>query len=219
MKEYYTLYDERYKAVYAAGAERWGHDPEDEELTDELTKWVKKHALSGKHVIEYAAGEGAGGYILSSLGCDYTGIEISKAACEKAWKLLSGFPRARIITMDMVKQRAESDFYDAALDSMGLHMLITDEHRRAYLKNVFDSLKKGAPAFFFHECYLETSKEERTVSETGQTVLLSRLPARPKTKPDYIAEFEEAGFIVDEFINIGESRKCIYAASIHVHKP
>ena len=240
MKEYYTRYDERYKAVYAAGAERWGHNPKDEELTHELTQWVNKYALKGKRIIEYAAGEGAGGYVLCSLGCDYTGIEISEAACEKARSLLSGFPHARVIAMDMVKECAQADAYDAAFDSMGIHMLITDAHRKAYLKNMFTSLKKGAPAFFFHECYLEdaysgsvdsldewaeitksdySSKEERTVQETGQTVLLPRLPARPKNKQDYIKEFEDAGFIVDEFINIGESRKCIYAASIHVHKP
>ena len=109
-----------------------------------------------------------------------------------------------------------------------------------YLKNVFSSLKSGAPAFFFHECYREDAysgkvsslsewasitktdyeiPEERTIGETGKTVLLPRLPARPKNKQDYIKEFEEAGFIVDEFIEIGESRKCLFAASIHVHKP
>ena len=96
MNEYYTRYDARYKAVYEAGAERWGHDPKDTELTQELTKWVNLHALKGKNIIEFAAGEGAGGYVLSSLGCIYTGVEISPAAVKKAEALLSPFKNASL---------------------------------------------------------------------------------------------------------------------------
>lgn len=240
MNEYYALYDARYQSVYEAGADRWGHDPNDPELTRALTEWVQKYSLSGKHVIEYAAGEGAGGYVLSSLGCRYTGVELSKAAVKKAEALLAPFKNARLLVMDMVKERAEESFYDAAFDCMGIHMLITDEHRRKYLKNVFSALKSGAPALFFHECHTPdaysgpvssladwvkitgtdySAPEERSIGQSGKTVSLPRLPARPKNKRDYISEFEEAGFTVDEFIDLGDSQKCLYAATISVHKP
>lgn len=55
-KPYYTSYENRYKAVYAAGAERWGPSPEDGELNTVLTDWVKKNKLTGRSIIEFACG-------------------------------------------------------------------------------------------------------------------------------------------------------------------
>ena len=37
---YYTAYERRYRAVYAAGAKFWGHTPDDAELCAVLERWV-----------------------------------------------------------------------------------------------------------------------------------------------------------------------------------
>jgi len=46
-----------------------------------------------------------------------------------------------------------NEMYDAALDVMGLHMLVTDGDRTAYLRNALQCLKPGAPMLFFRESY------------------------------------------------------------------
>ena len=83
--------------------------------------------------------------------------------------------------------------FDAALDVMGFHMIITDADRRSYLGNMFRSLRPGAPAFFIHESYREEAysgpvasfadwerisgsdysiPQERQIGDTGKTVLI-----------------------------------------------
>jgi len=49
--------------------------------------------------------------------------------------------------------------YDAALDMMGLYMLITDSDGKNYYKNAFSCLKSGAPMLFFREFYRESAYE------------------------------------------------------------
>ena len=64
MKEpYYKVYEKRYKAVFSAGVERWGHSPDNKVLYNALKLWVEKNNLQGKSIIEYACGEGACGVI------------------------------------------------------------------------------------------------------------------------------------------------------------
>ena len=41
MKPYYKKYEQRYQAVYAAGADLWGYTPENEDLNQVLTQWVQ----------------------------------------------------------------------------------------------------------------------------------------------------------------------------------
>jgi len=48
VEPYYTAYENRYQKVYEAGAERWGHSPDDEELISTLTAWVEENQLKGK---------------------------------------------------------------------------------------------------------------------------------------------------------------------------
>lgn len=37
-KPYYMAYEKRYQAVFSAGAERWGHSPNDDALYNTLNK-------------------------------------------------------------------------------------------------------------------------------------------------------------------------------------
>jgi len=229
-----------YNAVYASGATLWGHTPDDQILKKTLVDWVMQNNLQGKHVIEYACGEGSVGVILSKLGCQYHGVDIAPSAIERAKQLLFGYPSASISLLDMVNERIDGKF-DAAIDVMGLHMLITDTDRKKYLENVNASLTQGAPALFFRESYSKNAysgkvssieewktitgddfetPDERKVINNGITysVNIPLIPARAKNKADYIAELTESDFIIDRFIDMDPSREIWNAASIYVHK-
>lgn len=239
--KYYKRYEQRYQEAYKAGAERWGYSPDDETLEAILTKWVEENHLRGKKIIEFACGEGASGLILSRLGCIYHGVDIAPSALQKASELLKDFPQAKVTELDMVENRLE-DIYDAALDVMGIHMLVTDTDRHKYLMNMFNVLKNNAPVLFFHECYRDviysgfiesveqwieinkidcTTPERRSVKVGNDEVdiFIPLLPARPKSKEQYIKEMEGHGFAVDAFHVNGESKEIQYSANIYLHKP
>ena len=240
---YYMAYEKRYQTVFSAGAERWGHSPDDTVLYRTLRSWVEENNLQGRSVIEYACGEGACGVILSELGCIYHGVDISPSAIEKSKALLKPYPNATVEILDMVKERARGAF-DAALDCMGFHMLITDHDRTRYLQNAYASLKEHAPMLFFREAYRKSGVYRgavHTLAEweqiTGEdyktpqprqirgadggdavTVLLPLIPARAKDENGYIEEFKHACFDVEKFVEMDVSSAIPHSASIYVRK-
>ena len=242
---YYMAYEKRYKAVFEAGVSRWGHAPDDPVLYETLKTWVEKNGLAGKRIVEFACGEGACGAILSELGCIYQGYDIAPSAVEKAREHLFRYENASVDLLDMVKDSAEG-IYDAALDCMGLHMLVTDGDREAYLKNAFSVLKSGAPMLFFREAYRNglggeeaykgtvpsfeewkrvtgcdyETPEARTAKCEGGTVevMIPLVPARARDKDDYLAEMEKAGFAVEAFTEMADSNAIPYSVSIFARK-
>jgi hypothetical protein len=242
-KPYYTAYENRYKSAYEAGAERWGHSPDNMELAGALAGWVAEYKLAGKLIIEFACGEGASGVILTKLGCSYHGIDIAPSAVEKARSLLKGYSSVNITLCDMVRQPQISETYDAALDVSGLHMLVTDSDRSDYLNNAFNCLKKGASMLFFSEgcsadAYegpiaafdewlattgvdIKTPQERIAADSEGNEikVYVPLLLARPRSREGYIREMTEIGFIVDDFIEMKPKDGIALSASIYVHKP
>lgn len=241
IKPYYTAYESRYQKVYEAGAKRWGYSPADQGLIETLTAWVQQNQLKGKRIIESACGEGASGVILSQLGCIYHGVDIAPSAIEKAGKALAEYPNATVSLLDMVRQQVNGVF-DAAVDVMGFHMLITDSDRDNYLNNVFSCLRNCAPMLFYEEAYREdifegfvesieqwielyhidlVTPEKRIARSSGKEVevYLPLLAARPRNRKGYCEELERAGFVVDGF-QINESNEKISSgATICVHKP
>jgi SAM-dependent methyltransferase len=222
-KPYYQAYEARYQKVYKAGANCWGHSPDDENLKNALKNWVEKNHLHGKRILEFACGEGASGVILSQLGCQYHGIDLAPSALEKAKLALTPYPDATVSKINMVKQSLEDDPFDASLDVSGIHMLITDHDRSNYLKNAFRSLKPNAPMLFLQESYWKDEEEvminsleewaaltgddyetpqPRTVLNEGTPVeiLIPILPARGRSKKGYLNELQKNGFIVDDFM-------------------
>jgi len=241
LKPYYTVYENRYQKVYEAGAERWGHSPDDEGLITALKAWVEENRLKGKRVIEFACGEGGAGVILSRLGCIYHGIDIAPSAVEKARAALKSYPNTKVSMLDMVKQQIDEK-YDAALDVMGLHMLVTDSDRANYLNNAFSCLKSGAPMLFYRESYRVNAYEgpvasfddwlaitgedyktpEQRFAKCGDKeveVYIPLVPARARNREGYMREMTEAGFKVDAIIEMETNNEIVYSASIYVHKP
>jgi len=240
-KPYYLAYEDRYQKVYKAGAELWGYSPDDEELISTLTAWVEENHIKGKCIIEFACGEGGAGVILSKLGCIYHGVDIAPSAVEKARAALKSYPNATVSLLDMVNQQV-GEVFDAALDVMGLHMLVTDQDRENYLNNAFSCLKSGAPMLFYRESYRVNAYEGQVASfddwlaKTGEDyetpmqrfatygnkkveVYIPLLPARAKTREGYIHEMTKAGFVVDSIQEMETSENITYSVSIYVHKP
>lgn len=239
---YYMAYEERYRRVFEAGIELWGHSPDDEVLVRTLTEWVEENNLVGKTVAEFACGEGAAGVILSSLGVRYRGFDIAPSAVEKARNRLAAFPEARVQRLDMVKERAGlPETFDAALDCMGFHMILTDADRETYLKNAHAVLKPGAPMLFFRESYREnaytgtvdsfehwkeitgddyTTPQRRSDKDgaDGKEVWIPCVPARARNREGYIGELERAGFAVENFMEMAENTAIPYSASMYVRK-
>lgn len=239
--KYYHAYEARYQAVQQVpGDFFWGHAPGDQEMREYLADWIGKHALAGKTVVEYCCGEGGGGVALCDLGCNYQGYDVAPSAVRKAASLLSGFAQASVCVRDLVGNPPPENSFDAAFDSMGLHMIVVDSDRSAYLSGMCRALKPGAPAFFFHQSYRENAYEgpvasfddwkrisgsdystpqTREIGDTGVTVEIPLVPARARTKAGYLADLKSAGFVVDEIIEMGENTKCIFSVSIFAHKP
>ena len=47
---YYKADEKRYQTAFSAGAERWGHSPDDEVLYNTLKSWVEENNLQGKRI-------------------------------------------------------------------------------------------------------------------------------------------------------------------------
>ncbi len=237
-KPYYLAYEDRYRAVYAAGIDRWGHSPENTILYQTLKKWVEDHRLQGKKIIEFACGEGACGVILSELGCIYHGVDISQSALQKAKESLAIYSDAKLSLLDMVKEKPNDAPYDAALDCMGLHILVTDADRSAYLKNAFDSLKENAPMLFFRESYRPDAYEgvvssfaewetitgedyhtlQKRQGKDGTVCEIPLLAARALNKRGYYEEMQKAGFTVTAFTEMDVNEEIPFSVSIFAKK-
>lgn len=239
---YYFAYEKRYHEVFKAGVKQWGHSPEDTVLFETLSEWVSNNHLKGKSIIEFACGEGACGVILSNLGCQYLGVDISPTVVQKAKETLKTYPNTSVCTLDMVKETIYGKF-DAALDCMGLHMLVTDSDREIYLRNANQALNIGAPMLFFREAYekqdndaatdennvhsfeewekltgcdFKNTELHRMIGEVEVTIPL--VPARARDKAGYLAEMKKAGFLVEDFIEMEASSSIQSSASIYARK-
>ena len=239
MKPYYHAYEERYRRVFAAGIPLWGNAPDDPVLVSALTEWVGENRLVGKTVADFACGEGGVGVILSRLGCRWRGFDVAPSAVEAARRRLADFPDAQAFCLDMVhKDAALPGSFDAAIDCMGLHMLLTDDDRASYLSRAYRVLKMGAPMLFFRESYradayrgaVSSFDEWKAItgedydtpqlrrSADGKSVMIPLVPARAENREDYIAEMTAAGFSVERFVENESSQAIAFSASIYVRK-
>lgn len=237
---YYHDYEKRYRAVYSAGANRWGCAPDDPWLISTLTGWIDENNLRGKRIIEFACGEGACGEIISKLGCRWVGVDVSPSAIEHTRAAVAQYDTATAIVYDCVTGNfADFGEFDAGIDVMGLHMLVTDSDRKAYLGNFSKLLKPDSPALFLRESYRESaycgsvdSVDEwakinsldlaapslRTISGSDKTVMLPLLAARTRNLDGYTRDFASAGLSVERFSETENCREIPYSASFFLRK-
>lgn len=224
---YYKLYESRYRRVYEQGIDYWTNLPEEvQDHLEQLRAFLKFAGLKpDRHrILEAGCGEGHLARELVALGFDYTGIDISPAALEKASKRLKEAGLSGNLVLGDITQLTRSfgdNSFDAAIDNMCLHMLVVDSDRQAYLTGLMRVLKPGSLAYFNENCqdeeydgkiatfeeYLRAfqpdlaTEEERDAYSGGQYVKirLPRVPARPRSYEGYKQEFIEAGFTIEHF--------------------
>ena len=239
-KPYYLAYEKRYEEAFKVGVERWGHSPNDDILFSTLSKWVNDNKLQDKRIIDFGCGEGAGGEILSKLGCIYHGVDISPTVINKTSILLQQYPKATLSVHDMIND-AVNEKYDGAIDIMALHMLIFDNDRQKYLKNAYNCLNKNSPILFFRELHNENASKEKILtmeqwlSVTGNDYTTPKIkyieqngvkiklnlpyvPARERSKDSYIQEITEIGFTVENIIEMESSYQVQNSVSIYARK-
>lgn len=143
LDDYYFGYDERYKKVYEAGANLW----ESDQPNGSLLMMLQKHPylLQGR-IIDLGCGEGRDSLYLAQQGLEVTGLDVSKAALDKARLRASElkltcvtFVETNVIYLRNVK----SATYDLALNMGCLHMMTDEQHRRRHLERVYEILKTG----------------------------------------------------------------------------
>jgi SAM-dependent methyltransferase len=218
-------YEERYKQVFAAGAQYW-NDPRPNIYLSRVMDQLPAHS----RCIEFGCGEGYQAYLMASRGHFVTAIDLSITAIEKAIRNTPENLYIEFITGDVTEAfslnlRAES--YDLAVDIGCLHMMTEDEDRTNYLKLVYTVLKRGGQFFLengldigdispesedeakrideIRKSYIEAVKAQQSSTPLPRTivtangvkeVLLPLCPARMISLKDYVQELEHHGFQV-----------------------
>ena len=223
---YYYWYEDRYRKVYAQGVKFWTDDPQEiEKTTESLSRFLSHYGLAPgqSRIIEFGCGEGHLARFLLERGYEYTGVDISASALEKARQWAGRLAADKKFILGDVTSLPDmpADSFDAAVDNGCLHMLVVDSHRKRYLSEVRRLLAPNGKACFcdnyredafegevktFND-YLEIFKpdlatpEERTAYCNGDycKIMLPRLPARARSEAGYRRELLAAGFEVEVF--------------------
>lgn len=143
LDDYYFGYDERYAKVYEAGAELWESDKPNESLLSMINK--HRYLLEGR-IIDLGCGEGRDSIYLAQQGCHVTGVDVSRAALNKARERARKLNLTNLVFVetDVIYLRSmTSNFYDVALNMGCLHMLTDERHRSKHIQRVYDMLKPG----------------------------------------------------------------------------
>ena len=148
LPDYYYGYDERYAAVYAAGAETW----EPPEPNDVLRRVLDALEIRACTVIDLGCGEGRDAIYLAGRGFTVTAVDVSRAALDK------GRERARFDGVDVEFLERDVIYldnlprgtFDLALNMGCLHMIPDPHLRAAHLRGVHDLLRPGGRFVLAH---------------------------------------------------------------------
>jgi SAM-dependent methyltransferase/mannose-6-phosphate isomerase-like protein (cupin superfamily) len=149
VSDYYYEYDECYRTVYAEGAELW----ETPEPNDALVAFVDEPGSRlGPRVLDLGCGEGRDSVFLARRGFDVTGVDVSRAALDKARERAAAegvdctFLERDVILLDNVG----TEPFDWAINMGCLHMLSEPDHRRRHLERVWEVLRPGGEFLVAH---------------------------------------------------------------------
>lgn len=239
-EKYYLRYDDRYRRMHDQGFERWVSSLEENaDVLDSVDKFLEHTGCepSQTSIIEFGCGEGFVAERLLSRGYDYLGLDISESAIEKAREHAGTEGRDSFMVADILDDldRIPESSFDIAIDNQCFHMLVTDEHRKNYLRDVKRILKKGGKVFLRENIQKEEFMQEISdfqdwLDKTGNeydalhdypaykdnkryTVKVPRVPARFNNETGYRRELEEAGFRVEYFES--DDLMCIIYAGVN----
>ncbi|MEQ8968756.1 MAG: methyltransferase domain-containing protein [Azospirillaceae bacterium] len=152
---YYIGYDIRYAKTYEAGGVLW----ETAEPNPVVVEIAGTIVPSGGTILDLGCGEGRDSLWLSAQGFDVTGVDVSRAALDRAREIAKerGL-HARFVERDVIYLRnLPDDHFDLALNMGCLHMLDEPAHRREHLRRTHEVLKPGG-SFLVNHCRQEWLK-------------------------------------------------------------
>lgn len=239
-EKYYLRYNDRYRRMHARGFERWVSSPEENAgVLESVDKFLEYTACipSQTKIIEFGCGEGFVAEHLLSLDYDYLGLDISETAIEKARKHTGINGRDSFMVADILSDldRIPDASFDIAIDNQCFHMLVTDEHRSSYLRDIRRILTKNGKVFFrentqeeeftqeisdFQDWLDKTGNEYETLHDypaykdnRRYRVKAPKVPARFNNETGYRRELEAAGLKVDYFES--DDWMCIIYAGVY----
>jgi ubiquinone/menaquinone biosynthesis C-methylase UbiE len=177
--DYYYEYDECYRKVYEEGGELWEMPGPNAALVAFVEE---REDRLGRRVIDCGCGEGRDSLWLAKRGFEVTGVDVSRAALERARERAAAegvdvtFLERDVIHLRGVPEKT----FDLALNMGCLHMLKDAEHRARHLRRVAEVIKPGA-YFVLAHCRSEWLKGFYSVPDyeaVGPAVTGKVLPRR-----------------------------------------
>ncbi|MFC4075972.1 class I SAM-dependent methyltransferase [Salinithrix halophila] len=219
LADYYYGYDERYRKVYEEGGTFW----ETEEPNPPVVWFEKQYGLKGKKVLDLGCGEGRDSIFLAKRGVEVTGVDVSRAALDKAReRSRTEGVSCNFIERDVLYLRnISANDYDFALNMGCLHMITDPKHRRKHLSRVHEILKPGGyfllahcrekwlKGFFSVPDYEKVGPvvpgrviDRKIRTEDGTKMIpLELLPYKESSADELTKELEGVGFSVVEVFN------------------
>ncbi len=195
--------EDYYKRLREQGVTFWTPDPaEQNRVVGEVKKFLAGYPPEKTSLVEFGCGEGFLAEHILKQGFTYTGIDLSPSAIDYARGRYQDNPKAAFIlgNVTCLKDIPDSCF-DAGMDILFFHMLVTDEHRRKYLSEVRRVLKPAAGMLLMQavrpaEVIEEVSGSGDLSGGKEDTNHLPRIPARFNNEAGYRREMQEAGFVI-----------------------
>jgi ubiquinone/menaquinone biosynthesis C-methylase UbiE len=206
-------YEKRYRKVYEIGAEFW----ERLEPTETLAKFVSETRMPKRsRVIEFGCGEGRDSVFLSRKGFRVLGVDSARSALVNAkWRSKKERTGAEFVVADIRSLPTKDGVFDLAINVACLHMITDQDGRDRHLRESKRIMKAGGK---YLSCNLGVDKEisveefykgrtEKPGTLTSRKIKVNRqerevflpiIAAWPKSRTQYVEEFENAGFEVAE---------------------
>ena len=202
-------YEKRYRKVYEEGAEFW----EEPLPTESLVKFLHDfHLTKGLRAVDMGCGEGRDSIFLAKRGFNVTAIDVSRSAVKRAkkWSKREGLP-IEFLVADVTHLPIRNDTYDLAINVACLHMMINQQLRDRHLREAHRILKHNGVYFScnigadepisVNEFYKKIGRKPGNLiprkikaKDKEKEVCLPIIAAWPKSKEQYLKEFQKAGF-------------------------
>lgn len=209
LRKYYHAYHERYKRVHGLGYFWFVKEP-----TPEVVRWVRFQEIPlTEPILEIGCGEGRDALYLAGLGYRLTAVDASSQAIETCRKLA----RQRGLIVDWRNHDAlylssgMTERYRWVYSVATLHMLVDDEDRRHFLREMYTMLEPGGHALlvskgngvmeYTSDPQHAFTEEERIIPHHQVKVKVPMTTYRSVNWKRHREELEEAGFILEARLN------------------
>lgn len=150
-KSYYHAHESAYQQIKSNGYVGWGNAKTLNDLGDDVTKQylhdtVLKHfpQSAGKKALDIGCGTGTTAFMLSRMGMDVTGIDISETAIAMGEELSrTQALNIKFVVGDVLHLEKLNQKFDLIYDSHCLHCIVFDEDRQNVLTGAKKSLVDG----------------------------------------------------------------------------